>query len=392
MRRVPSFLRWLAAGLAGVVVLTGLFVVKGQGQREALPAEVTASASAEPKLKILRLLVVICDDQGATTGAAILSRSSNSQTLRIFNVDPQVAVDLGAQGIRALGETGQDTFIDAIQHGVQVASGIPLDATLRMQRLPLAGLIDSVGGIQLTSDQGFLVSGEDETPLYVPEGTNHVTGTQAAAFATFTVAGAPESDRIARMNQVLTGIFQTLPNDEKRLTETVESLGAMAGTNVPTEDVVSMLIDLSETNAWEFPVARTLPSVASDLEQVVASTWQRIDIAQTAPIGAALEESGFNTQAVRPAVMVSGGLAQDRMKLRNQLMNSGFDFIDGGNPGLATSTQLAASSSLMAEEITSILGALGMDPLWSARVNQSENSIADLIVTLGADFLLTNPN
>lgn len=392
MQRVPSFLRWLAGGLAGVVVLTGLFVAKGQGQREALPIEVTASASAEAKAKILRLLIIICDDQGATTGATILSRSSNSQTIRLFNVDPQVAVDLGAQGIRALSETGQDTVIDAIQHGVQVATGIPIDATLRMQRLPLAGLIDSVGGIEITSAQGFLVSGEDETPLYVPEGTNFVTGAQAADFATFTVAGAPEADRIARMNQVLTAIFKTLPVDEKRLTEIVESLGAMAGTNVPTADVVSMLIDLSESNAWDFPIARTLPSVASDLEQMVASTWQRIELAQTAPIGKSLEKSEFTIQLARPAVLVRGGLAQDRITLRNQLINNGFDFIDGGNPGLETSTQFTASNSLPQKEIAAILSALGMDPLWSSRVNQSEDSIADLIVTLGADFILTTSN
>ena len=392
MQRVPSFLRWLAGGLAGVVVLTGLFVAKGQGQREALPIEVTASASAEEKAKILRLLIIICDDQGATTGATILSRSSNSQTIRLFNVDPQVAVDLGAQGIRALSETGQDTVIDAIQHGVQVATGIPIDATLRMQRLPLAGLIDSVGGIEITSAQGFLVSGEDETPLYVPEGTNIITGAQAADFATFTVAGAPEADRIARMNQVLTAIFKTLPVDEKRLTEIVESLGAMAGTNVPTADVVSMLIDLSESNAWDFPIARTLPSVASDLEQMVASTWQRIELAQTAPIGKSLEKSEFTIQLARPAVLVRGGLAQDRITLRNQLINNGFDFIDGGNPGLETSTQFTGSNSLPQKEIAAILSALGMDPLWSSRVNQSEDSIADLIVTLGADFILTTSN
>lgn len=236
------------------------------------------------------------------------------------------------------------------------------------------------------------MSSLDESPLYVPDGSNLVTGAQAAGFATFTVPGAPESERIARMNQVLTTMFQTLPLDEKRLTETLESLGAMAGTNVPTADVVNMLIELSESKAWAFPAARTLPTSASDLEQVVTTTWLRIERSQTAPLGDAMEVSGFQKVSDQIAVMVTGGLAEDRLRIRNQLDEGGFDFIDGGNPGLATTTQFTASNTLKEKDIEGIFSVLGMDALWVSRLNETDNPVADLVVTLGSDFIVPVSN
>lgn len=389
MNRIPPFLRWLTAGLAAVVVLTGLFVVKGDGQRAALPASITASPEPTSKThqKILRLLVLISDAQGAIQGAAILSRTSDSRTLRIYNVDPQVAVDLGNQGIRALSETDQDTYIDNIQLGVEVATGIPIDGTLRLAQLTVAGLVDSIGGISINSPKGFLVSGLDANPIYVPEGISLLSGKQAADYATFVETNAAESDRISRMNQVLSAMFQALPVDEKRLNEILESLGATAGTNVPTADVASMLADVSKALAWPVMAARTLPSVSSDLAQSVTTSWLRIERTQTQPIGRAMETSNYSTKVPAVTVMVSGGLAPDRLKLRDQLQRNGFSFIDGGNPGLEMQTVISASSTLDPAKLALVLPALGFDITWQSRVVLSEDPTADVVVTLGSDFI-----
>jgi hypothetical protein len=391
VNRVPPFLRWLTAGIASVAILTALFVAKGEGQREGIPAVVTATANpTNGNAKLLRLMVVVTDEKGATTGVAIISRTSDSKTLRIYNLDPSSVIDLGDQGLRPLSETTQETFVDPLQSGVEAATGIPLDGTLRLQRLPLAGLIDSVGGITITSPQGFLVSGLDENPVYVPDGTNHVTGAQAADFATFAEVGAPESDRIGRLNQVLAAIFQALPTDEKRLNETIEALGAMVTTSVPTADVVSMLIDLNEQNEWPLAVARTLPTSPSDLEQSVASKWLRVERTQTAPIGEAMESSLYAGKPIVHIVQVTGGLAASRISLRDSLVQNGFAFVDGGNPGLAAQTSISVSSDLNKADIQKVLNALTMSPLWESRVAMTENPIADVLVTLGTDFIFVN--
>lgn len=391
MNRVPPFLRWLTAGIASVAILTALFVAKGEGQREGIPAVVTESANpTNVNAKLLRLMVVVTDEKGATTGVAIISRTSDSKTLRIYNLDPSSVIDLGDQGLRPLSQTTQETFVDPLQSGVEAATGIPLDGTLRLQRLPLAGLIDSVGGITITSPQGFLVSGLDENPVYVPDGTNHVTGAQAADFATFAEVGAPEADRIGRLNQVLAAIFQALPTDEKRLNETIEALGAMVTTSVPTADVVSMLIDLNVHNEWPLAVARTLPTSPSDLEQSVASTWLRVERTQTAPIGEAMESSLYADKPRVLIVQVTGGLAASRISLRDSLVQNGFAFVDGGNPGLAAQTSISVSSDLKQADIQKALNALTMSPLWESRVAMTENPIADVLVTLGTDFIFVN--
>lgn len=391
MNRVPYFLRWLTAGISAVALLTGLFILKGQGQRAALPAQITASAEpTKAAQNILRLLVQITDNQGATQGAAILARTEDSQTLRIFNIDPHSVIDFGEEGIRALSQTGQTTTIDSVQAGVEVATGIPIDATLRLSRLTVAGLVDSVGGIQIDSDKGYLVSGLAETPLYVAEGMSLLSGAQAADYATFVEMGAPESDRIRRMNQVISAVFQALPTDAKRLKETLESLGASAGTNVPTDEVAKMLLDLNSNKSWPLMAARTLPTSVSDLEKAVTSTWLRIERTQTAPIGSAMPVSKFNSKEKPTTVMIIGGLAADRLKLRDQLNRSGLAFIDGGNLGLAAQTQFSSSSDLANSKLELVFTALGMDPRWQSRVNFMKNPTADVVVTLGSDFITTN--
>lgn len=388
MNRVPSFLRWLSAGIASVALLTGLFVLKGEGQRAPLPAEVTATANptAQPG-KLLRLMVVLTDETGATTGVAIISRSNDSKTLRIYNIDPQSVIDLGDQGLRPLSQTTQETFISELQSGVIAATGIPIDGTLRMQRLPLAGLVDSVGGITVNSPQGFLVSGLDENPVFVPAGISRVTGAQAADFATFAEVGAPEADRIGRLNQVLSAIFQALPTDEKLLTETLEALGAMVTTSVPTNEVVKMFIEINKENVWPLAVARTLPTTASDLEQVNTSNWLRIERNQTAPIGGAMEVSTIPKTVAPLTVMVKGGLATARIQMREVLAQAGYSFIDGGNPGMVNQTEIAVAPTLSADSVTKMLAAMKMDVIWVGRVTTLENPSVDVVVTLGSDFI-----
>ena len=157
MHRLPWFLRWLAASLAAVAVLTFAFVLKGSGQPEPLPSGIVATptSSANPASAISNLLVVLTDDAGAVTGAAVLSRQESG--LHVVTINPNVAIDLGDSGVTSLATLVGQPSPGVVQAGVIQATGWQIDATIVMARLAFAGLIDLVGGIDVVSDRELLV-------------------------------------------------------------------------------------------------------------------------------------------------------------------------------------------------------------------------------------------
>ena len=148
-----------------------------------------------------------------------------------------------------------------------------------------------------------------------------------------------------------------------------------------------MLSDISTALAWPVMAARTLPTEVSDLEQSPTSTWLRIQRTQTDPIGRAMQVSGYAAKSQQPTVMIVGGLAPDRLKLRDILVKSGYSFVDGGNTGLDVHSGFIASKHLPHTKLEEVIAVLGFDSTWQTRAVLTDEPTADVVVTLGSDFI-----
>ena len=256
MNRIPPFLKWLTSSLLAIGLLTGVFLLKGEGQPAPLPTQVTATPSqgAEiPVAEVNNLFIALIDSSQHIVSATILQKSADDSGLHVVNVDPDTEVSVGGQPPTKLADAGLGGSFDGIDAAIALTIGTPIDGSVYLQQLALAGLVDSVGGISVVSDDIYRVSGPDEADAYVYKGTLNLDGKQAAGFAM--VRGRTETAEsfTSRTNQVLRATFEKMPSDQERVEEVLSALGSLARSNVPTASVAKLIVSLREHNLW--PIA-----------------------------------------------------------------------------------------------------------------------------------------
>ena len=397
MNRVPSFLRWLAGGLIGVAVVTGLLVLKGQGQKAPLPASITATASptstAVPALQLQRLLVTVTDKSGHTLTATIINRRSNSTAVDFVNIDSRTVVDLDTLGMASLDSSTSETSANLVQDSITAATGFPIDGTLVLQRLSLAGLIDGVGGIDIVSDGDYVVSPDGVTPVYVYKGQQHLDGTQASYYATFLQFGQTESSRSQHLSQVLSAAFAKLPHTDNRLGEVITALGALARSTVPSDQVAQMMLHINATQGFAAVNTVRVPTVKSDLGSDPTLGWRRVNRKASLALAQALTgETSSSTGAGAPiVVMVTGGTPAQRLAQRDKLVAAQLPFADGGPAKARPVTIFQVSTRLTKEQIAHVAQALALPAAVAAAPQITANLQADAVVTLGTDVFTPNP-
>jgi hypothetical protein len=96
VNRIPSFLKWLMSSTLAVALLTGVFVLRGDGQAAPLPAEITASpdvsSTSDPATDINNLLIALIDSQQKIVSVTVLKQSSDGTKFSIVNVDPATLI------------------------------------------------------------------------------------------------------------------------------------------------------------------------------------------------------------------------------------------------------------------------------------------------------------
>ena len=396
MNRIPLFLRWLAGGLIGVAVITGLLVVKGDGQIAPLPSQITASASPSATTvtpSLHHLLLTVTDRKGATLSATLINKSKNRMSTDIVSIDPHIVMDLDTLGMTSLGSTTLESSPDLVQDATAVATGFPIEGTLVMQRLSLAGLVDGVGGIDIVSTGDFVVSPVGDQPIYVFKGKQHLDGTQASYYATFLQDGEVESARMTRMNQVLSATLSALPSDELRLNEIITALGALAKSTVPSQQIAQLFLDLDKASAWKTARRVVIPTTTSDLTANTQLGWLRVKRGASLALaqqitGTTVSDFGIESRVV---VMVASAQPEDRLAARDALDGEGLAFVDGGVRKTPKVTALAVSPQLTQVQVAEITKALKLPVSVVSELKVVGNLPADALVTLGTDVLVPNP-
>jgi hypothetical protein len=334
-------LRWLAGSLAAVAVLTAAFAVKGDGQ----PAPAPSQSTSSPQPPIEHLLVQVSDDQGRIIDNAIVTFTGSA--VEVVTIDSMLACDFGQVGLQTVNAAGPIVAMSDMQRTIELNTGLRIDATISLQRMALAGMVDAVGGITVDTEAGRRL----------------LPGALAAEYAVIRSPLEPESARMARFTAVLAAVMSALPRDVQEATDVISALGSTAHSTVPTATVAQFLVTISDK--WRQAKIATVPVVPSDL----GPQWQRLDVDNALP-------QTIDSSSIR--VVVQGGLAAQRLTIRDALREWGAVFIDGGNEGALTTVTLDASLSSFATR--DFVQALDLDVTTPA--TSVPNLFGDVLVTL----------
>jgi hypothetical protein len=330
-------------------------------------------------------------------GNALTSVGGPTGVANDIGVPSNVLVDAGAAGQIPFGQTAALQDTNAAPAALSDITGIRIDASLSMDSLAFSGLVDAVGGIFTDVDVEVIELGPDGSPIVVlPKGKGQtLQGPKAAAYATYRAPGESEQARMARFDHVFRLVLAKLPPDESKLEEIITSLGASARSSVPTPVLAAYLVRLHNAVVGNQIVDRNLPVIPVD---TAGEGTYRVDILATNLMARklfpeALRIPGPNSK-VRALVQNGVGIPGLNAKARTALLDAGYAYIDGGNAavlGRPNTTILVPDSSPTAMGWgTQVAAALGV-PASDVHV-ASHQTVADVIVVLGTDFVTPSPS
>ena len=264
MNRIPSFLKWLISSILAIALLTGVFVIRGDGQAAPLPAELTASptpsSTSEPASDINNLMILLIDSEQKIVSVTVLRQSEDGKKFAIVNIDPETLIVPPGQGFVPIRDAGLQGSFDGVDQAISGALGIPIDGSMFLQRLALAGLVDGVGGVTIDSDNLYRVSESGEAAEYVRPGSALLPGGAAAGYAMVKSEFETTDEFMTRTNQVLRAVFENIQGDQARVDEVLSALGSLAKSNVPTSSIARLIVELRTDNLWPSANISRVPS------------------------------------------------------------------------------------------------------------------------------------
>lgn len=256
--------------------------------------------------------------------------------------------------------------IDTLRPATTVAAtlGVRVDASWRMDRKALAGLVDSVGGVPVTVPEPIRLRDEEGlTVLRLKAGRTRLSGTDASWFA----VGSARRDTAAmvseRFTAVLLATLRRLPTTDVEIRESLTALGALAPSTIGTQELAQYLLELSTVVRAGDAVVEALP-VAQISFADTSAAWLRYDgatprLRQLLPF--AQWRAGVDGP---PRVLVSAptGSAAALSDARIAVTEAGLVFVDGRATPAAPASRtriLVRGDALLGEQVAAALGTSG---------------------------------
>jgi hypothetical protein len=256
--------RWFWVALVGVgaLIVLVLVVTAGGGTDRPTPGQsATPSMSAEQQT----LLVQVRNDDDLGADNVIVGVDGGLPTTQVL-VPSRLVVDPPGSAPQTLARTASGLDRTASQDSLRDLLALRIDGTLSLARLALAGMVDFVGGIMVDVDTTITTVDEStgQKVVVVPAGSQHLDGTQAAAYALAWLPDEPETARLQRWSQVLTATVSELPDDPLRIEQMLTSLGGSARTTVSTSLVGAFLLRMRAGIQAGGQQVQVLPTLAAE--------------------------------------------------------------------------------------------------------------------------------
>ncbi len=316
----------------------------------------TPTSQSQPTM----LLQLRDDYLSAVDNVLIGNQGPQNRTAQIF-FPADLIVDLDKGQSRILQDTGTQPLESA---GTQISaqSGAQVNGTFVMDRLAFAGLVDAVGGVSLDIKKPVVAKdGFGNVVAIVPLGSRTLDGPSAAVYAMYLPPGAPESERIARFQQVWLKVLAQLPPQPERVRAILGSLGALARSTQPVEVVAQFLAEAGANVRGRAVVNAVAPTSPGAVGPLPASWIRRI--AMAGQVAKLLPWAAIAADAPRPRVAVhqSGADPLAAQTAKGTLDSQGFAFVWSG-PATVDGALVAVADPSLTELGARVAAALGLPP------------------------------
>lgn len=238
-----------------VVAVGALVIVLGLGLVSIVRSEGAPVPDPSPTATPVEstLLLQVLDADGYAVGNVVIGiEPEESEPFTIMLAVPaSLLVPEGDDSV-TLGTTpgSPDTLasVNAIEQGL----GIRIDAGIALDRLAFAGLVDAVDGIWVQLDRPILLPGigEDSRRRVFGPGWVKMDGIAGADYAVLRLPGESEQDQVERFLGMLVDVVERLPWSDDQMRQLLTSLGSLAQTTVPTDDLVPFLMTVRTDSAF----------------------------------------------------------------------------------------------------------------------------------------------
>jgi hypothetical protein len=278
------------AGRVILVAFGALAIVLGLGVVSLLTSEGVPTPNPSPTQEQVEqtLLLQVLDGDGYARGNVVIGiEPPGTDPLTVLLAMPaSVLVPQGDDSV-TLGVTPQSADTLAAVRAIEQGFGLRIDAGLTLDRLAFAGLVDGVAGVWVELDRPVLLPaiGDEERLRVLGPGWVKLDGIAAADYAVLRIPGESESDRVERFLGLLEDALERLPRTDDQMRQLLTSLGSLAQSTVPTDDLVPFLkavradIDFGRVRAEVLPVelirggARPASIAAPDADALVQALF-----------------------------------------------------------------------------------------------------------------------
>ncbi len=373
MSQSPGRRRGAVALVIAVVLLASAVIgimLARSGEREpaALPSSPPKPTATELPTRAGTVLLQLKDAAGNAVVNMLLGGEPTEHSGSRLVLPPGLLIP--TPEVIPLGLTPGSADTLAAKNGVATLLLVRVDATLTLDRLALAGLVESVDGVSV--DLGL--------------GSVTLDGITAADYATALKSGESEADRQKRALVIVTAALRGLPDTDESMRQLLASLGSLARSTATNDELVPLLNQI-------YLDARSGTMLSAELPVTVVASGASGAVVVNGLAARELIERMFPTdvlttgQTPLPRVVLesAGASAGYALRVRRQLVNSGVAVIDGGvsaQPLRVSRVLLNAAVPRSRDLGFAIAESLGI-PDWA--VQASTDSPVDVIVRLGAD-------
>ena len=373
--------------LVGLLVVTGaglgLWWLLSRGESTPGPSDGTPGSATATTV----LLEVTADD-GTGLGAVLLGAGRDDRS-SVLMVPVRLMVDVPGIGSQPLAEAVDLPRPDLAAKAISDLVSLRVDATWTLPETALARLVDAVGGVTVDVDREVLHTRDDgSTVVVVPEGSQHLDGAAAAAFATWAADGEPDQTRSARLKKVFQAVLAQLPGEPDAVAKLADGLGS----TTPTDFALAQLLAGMHADAtagqvdYDVLPTRVLETGGAQEALTVDAKAAAATVERLFPAAVRVSAGARQTRVLVENGVGTAGLGE---KARDKLVAAGFAFVAGGNaPQLGVASTVVVvrdatpASRATGAQVAEALG-VGTD---AVRISAREQTVADVVVILGADF------
>lgn len=237
------------AGRVTLVAVGALVIVLSLGLVSIVRSDGVPSPDPTPTQDQVEetLFLQVLDADGYARGNVVIGiEPPAADPLTVFLAVPAgLLVPAGDDSV-TLGTTPQSADTLAAVTAIEESLSLRVDAGLQLDRLAFAGLVDAVDGVWIELDRPVLLPaiGEEGRLRVLGPGWVKMDGIAAADYAVLRIPGESEDDRIARFLGLLQEVIARMPRTEDQMRQLLTSLGSLAQSTVPTEELVPFLLSV----------------------------------------------------------------------------------------------------------------------------------------------------